>query len=71
MKQNSDQIPDSEFLTKKHVANLLRVSARTVDALMAAKKLPYYRLNARLIRFRRKDVLNHLEQTYRVQAAGM
>jgi excisionase family DNA binding protein len=59
--------PNGEFITKDDVANLLSVSKRTVSELMAARKLPFYRLNARLVRFHRKDVLDYLEQNFRVQ----
>ena len=58
----------SEFITKDDVSSLLQVSNRTVSELMAAKKLPYYRFNARLIRFKKQDVLDYLERTFRVQA---
>ncbi len=58
----------SEFITKDDVSSLLQVSKRTVSELMAAKKLPYYRFNARLIRFKKQDVLDYLERTFRVQA---
>jgi excisionase family DNA binding protein len=57
----------SEFITKDEVASLIQVSNRTVSELMAAKKLPYYRFNARLIRFKKQDVLEYLERNFRVQ----
>lgn len=70
MKANNAFEEPALFLNKDQVASLLQVSRRTVDALMAAKKLPFYKLNPHLVRFRREDVLEHLRQNFRVQAAG-
>jgi excisionase family DNA binding protein len=59
--------PGSEFITKDDVASLLKVSKRTVSELMGKRKLPFFRLNARLIRFKKQDVLDYLERMFQVQ----
>ena len=56
----------AEFLTKSQVADLLRVSRRTVDNMLARQQLPFYRINRRLLRFRREDIMEHLRRNFRV-----
>jgi len=63
-------VPNGEFLTKRDVAVLLCASLRSVDSLMQQRKLPYYRISRRMIRFRRADVLNYLAANYRINARG-
>jgi excisionase family DNA binding protein len=60
--------PDAEFWTKKQVADFLHVSSRTVENMMFRHQLPFFRLNKRLVRFRREDILEHLQRNYRVNA---
>lgn len=52
--------PNAEFLNKAQVANLLAVSKRTVDSLLAANQLPAVRFSRRLIRFPRQAVIDCL-----------
>jgi len=47
-----------EFLTKTQLAQLLGVSKRTVDSLLAANQLPAIFLSRRLIRFPRQAVID-------------
>lgn len=57
---------DAEFLNKDQVAAMLCISRRTVDYMMARKQLPFFRFNRRLVRFRRADILEHVQRNYRV-----
>jgi excisionase family DNA binding protein len=50
-----------ELLTKEAVAKWFQVSTRMVDYLMATGALPFVKLGRRTVRFRRQDVLLHLE----------
>lgn len=47
-----------EFLNKAQVAQLLGVSKRTVDSLLAANQLPAVRFSKRLIRFPRQAIID-------------
>ena len=58
-----------QLLTKIQVAELLNVTSRTVDCWMKRGLLPYYKIG-RAVRFKSGDVLNHLEQTSRVDRRG-
>lgn len=51
---------DGRLLTKRDVAALLQCSIRTVDSLMRQRKLPFCAITARLVRFRKADVLASL-----------
>ena len=48
-----------EYLTKADVAQLLKLTVRTVEHLMSRGALPYIRIG-RSIRFRRRDLETHL-----------
>jgi excisionase family DNA binding protein len=49
-------IPYPRPLTKAELARHLQVCPRTVDYLMARRKIPFIRLSGRLVRFRLADV---------------
>ncbi len=57
--------PESEYLTKIEVAQLFKLSTRTIDSWIAQGRLPYYRIG-RTIRFRRSDIREYLDRHYRV-----
>jgi excisionase family DNA binding protein len=52
------------MMTKKDVANYLKVSLRTVDNLTAKGYLPYIRLGSRAVRFNRATVEEALKARY-------
>lgn len=45
------------FLTKRELAKHLGVSVRGVEGLMAARKIPYYTLGHRTVRFDLQKVM--------------
>lgn len=47
---------------KKKIAQVARVSTRTIDTWMRNKRIPFLRLSARCIRFDRRAVLRALER---------
>jgi len=53
------------FLTKKDVANLLRITTRSVDEWMRKRRLPFYKIG-RTVRFKLADVEQHLRNTFLV-----
>ena len=62
--------PPQDYETKAQVAQRLAVSIRTIDNLMAARKLPFLRLSRKIVRFRRRDVDDYLSRNFRVNAVG-
>ncbi len=59
--------PDSELTDKDGVAEMLLVSRRTVDNLMAEGRLPFIKLTPKIVRFRKSDVRHYLD-THTVRA---
>ena len=62
--------PDEPLLSKKHLAQRLGVSARTVDTWMATGRVPYLKIG-RSVRFSLGDVARHLKEKYRIGARGV
>jgi excisionase family DNA binding protein len=62
-KQGTDNL---ELSTKQEVANVLRVSLRTLDSWIASHRIPFYRFSARCIRFDLDEVRQALT-SYRVK----
>ncbi|MFM8471830.1 MAG: helix-turn-helix domain-containing protein [Limisphaerales bacterium] len=58
--------PAERTLTKLQVAELFQVSPRTVDVWMSRGYLPHWRLG-RSIRFRLRDVQEHLDSHHKVR----
>jgi excisionase family DNA binding protein len=54
------------MLVKKDVAKFLGVTIRTVENLMARKNLPHYRLSRRKVLFRQQDVVQWLEERFKM-----
>lgn len=52
--------------TKKDVAKFLGVTVRTVENLMARKSLPHYRLSRRKVLFRQQDVVQWMEDRFKM-----
>ena len=59
-----------EYLNKQQLAARLGVSIRTIETLMAEKKLPYLRLTRKLVRFPAAEVDACLARNLRVNAIG-
>ncbi len=67
---NKDIDPAQDYETKSQVAQRLAVSRRTIDNLMASRRLPFLRLSPKIVRFRRQDVDAYLARNFRVNAVG-
>ena len=59
-----------EILTRDEVAELLRISNRTVDYLVAARAIPFKRIGKRLVRFERQAVMKWFRQEYSNEKGG-
>jgi excisionase family DNA binding protein len=51
------------LLTREELAEVLKVSLRTVDAMVAAEEIPHIRMRGNLVRFYLPDVVRHLTAT--------
>ena len=51
------------FLTRRELAEALKVSVRTVDTMVAGGEIPHLRLHGNFIRFYLPDVVRHLSAT--------
>ncbi len=60
--------PGDKYFTRIELAGILKVSLRTVDALIANRAIPFLRLGS-LIRFRLEDVERYLAERFLVQPA--
>lgn len=58
------------LLNKAEAANLLGVSVRTLDGLMARRMVPFVKLGSKIVRFDKHDVLAHLKARYEISARG-
>jgi hypothetical protein len=59
-----------ELITKKQFAERIQVCARSVDQLLADRKIPYLRITGRLIRIPWPEALTHLNRNYRITPRG-
>ena len=66
---NSANPPDGDLLDKPAVARLLGISVRTLDGLMATRKVPYLKIGRKIVRFHRQDVIAHLRERFQVGAS--
>ena len=53
---------DLDFLNRKEVARLLRVSERTIDKRIVNQTLPAYKIGGS-IRFKKSEVLEYIESS--------
>jgi excisionase family DNA binding protein len=51
------------LLTREELAEVLQISVRTVDAMLAAEELPCVRMRGAIVRFYLPDVVRHLTVT--------
>jgi len=57
---------DRAYIDKSELARLLGVCRRTIDNLMKRRRLPFYKITRKLVRFRRDDVEKYLRQECRI-----
>jgi excisionase family DNA binding protein len=59
-----------DLLDKPAAANLLGISTRTLDGLMARRMVPFVKVGAKIVRFHRGDLLAHFRRHFGVSAEG-
>lgn len=62
---NEPSLPP-EYESKDQLARRLGVSRRTIDQLVAERRLPFVRLGRKILRFYKRDVDEHLARKNRV-----
>ena len=62
--------PEPELMTKPATAHLLGVSTRTLDNMMRQKRISYVKLTAKMVRFPRREILQHIHDHQKVHAQG-
>lgn len=53
---------ETQFLNKKELGQLLKVSERTTDKIVVNKLLPVYKIG-RLVRFKKSDVTDYIARS--------
>jgi excisionase family DNA binding protein len=61
--------PGQKYVTRVELAQILRISVRKVDSMIAEREIPVLRLG-KSVRFRWCEVEAHLEAKCRVEAEG-
>lgn len=61
---------EPELITKMVAANLLGVSIRTIDNMMRQKRISYIKLTPKIVRFPRREILQHIREHLTVHAHG-
>ena len=56
---------EEQILTVDEAAALLKVTTRTIRSWVAKRQIPFFRLNGRMIRFRRSSLLAWAEDLER------
>ena len=59
---------EPELLTKAETAHLLGVSTRTVDNMMRDNRISYVKLTAKMVRFPRREILQHIREHLTIHA---
>lgn len=63
-------LPEPELMTKIQAAHLLGVSTRTVDNMMRQRRISFVKLTSKMVRFPRKEILQHIRENLTVHAYG-
>jgi excisionase family DNA binding protein len=67
----SPVLASDAYLTKKQLAQLLNVSLRTVDNLIARRAIPFVRLSGKIVRFPKAAVDEHIQRHFTINARGV
>jgi excisionase family DNA binding protein len=59
---DADPYLNGEVLDKPEASKLLKISTRTLDAWMRARRVPYSKLPTGTVRFRRSQLLEFIEK---------
>ncbi len=57
-------------MTKAEAAHLLGVSTRTIDNLKRQRRISYVKLTSKMVRFPRREILQHIREHLTVHALG-
>ena len=60
----------ARLLTREELAEVLKISVRTVDAMVGAGEIPHLRMRGNLVRFYLPDVVRHLTATALTRKRG-
>jgi excisionase family DNA binding protein len=61
---------EPELLTKVEAAQLLGCSARSIDNMMRQRRISYIKLTPKMVRFPRREILQHIREHLTVHALG-
>ena len=61
---------EPELITKAVTADLLGVSTRTIDNMMRQKRISYVKLTSKIVRFPRREILQHIRENLTIHAHG-
>ena len=61
---------EPELLTKAEAAQLLGVSIRSIDNMMRQHRISFVKLTAKMVRFPRREILQHIREHLTVHAQG-
>ncbi len=61
---------EPELLSKAEAAHLLGVSTRTLDNMMRQRRISYVKLTAKMVRFPRREILQHIREHLTIHAHG-
>jgi excisionase family DNA binding protein len=61
---------EPELLSKAEAAHMLGVSTRTLDNMMRQRRISYVKLTAKMVRFPRREILQHIREHLTVHAHG-
>ena len=62
---------EPELLTKAEAAQLLGVSIRSIDNMMRQRRISFVKLTAKMVRFPRREILQHIREHLTVHAQGL
>jgi excisionase family DNA binding protein len=68
--REAEAVRQIRFLTREELAEVLQVSIRTVDAMIAGDEIPCVRLREAVVRFYLPDVVRHLTATAVISKRG-
>lgn len=68
--EREPQRSQAGLLTKEEAARFLRVTTRGLEKWMAQRRVPFFRIGKKSVRFKLSDLEAHLEEKCRVATQG-
>ncbi|HXT10989.1 MAG TPA: helix-turn-helix domain-containing protein [Candidatus Angelobacter sp.] len=68
-KRCENKIKNPQLLTKEQAADFLQVTVRGLEKWMAKRRVPFFRIGKKTVRFKMSDLESHLDQNCRVDAS--